>query len=102
MFDSRRFGNGNHDVIDVSAVPYRFKDRVCETQCPDVLYCFLAGKMIDSEDLFGAGMMGQHEVDFQECCQVMAQRFFHDNPAASPATGQAGASQTGGDCADWL
>ena len=66
MFDSKRFGNGNHDVIDVVAVPYRLKDRVCKTQCQDVLYSFLAEKMIDSKDLFLVEMTGQHGVDFEE------------------------------------
>ncbi len=56
--DADRFGGGDLDVIDVTAVPERLENPVAEAKGQDVLHGFLAQVMIDAVDVgFGEDLV---------------------------------------------
>ena len=56
-FDAEGFGRGDLDVIDITRVPNRFKNRVGKTENQDVLRGFFPEKVINSIGLiFGKGV----------------------------------------------
>ena len=51
MLDSQRFRDCDRDMIDIAAIPNGFEDGIGEAHGENILYRFLAEKMIDTEYL---------------------------------------------------
>ena len=57
-FDAEGFGRGDLDVIDITRVPDRFKNRVSKTENQNVLRGFFPEKVIDSIGLIFGKRIG--------------------------------------------
>ena len=89
------FGAGDLHVVDVAAVPVRFKDGIGKAQHHDVLRGFFAQVMVDSIGvlLFEGGI--HHFIEAPGRGQVLAEGLFtdHSRPFSAGALIQAGSAE---------
>jgi len=71
------FRNGNLYMINIVAIPNRFKDGVGKPEHEDILNGFLTEIMIDAVDSGLFKTMSDRLVEGNRGCQIPAERFFH-------------------------
>ena len=81
VLDPQTLGNGDLNVVDILAVPYRLKNAVGESQYQDILDRLLAQIVIDSIDLVFFQHPLQFVVESPSRFQIMPERFFDDDAA---------------------
>ena len=86
-FDADGFGDGDLDVVDVVAIPDRFKEAIGEAEDEHVLDGLFAEVVIDAEDLGFIKDAADAGVEFARGGEVSAEGFF-DNDAAPGIAGE--------------
>ena len=74
------FGNGYLHVVDVAAVPYRFKDTIGKAEYHDVLHRFLAEVVVDAVYLAFFQRFLDFPVEGARGIDVVSKGFFDNNP----------------------
>src|SRR5215510_11397925 len=93
LFHSHSLGHCDLDVVHKAMIPHRLKDAITEAKHQNVLYRFFTQIMVNSENLIFGEDLFDLLVQFFGRLEVVAKRFFKDNPA--PAAGLLN-SQIGG------
>src|SRR5438067_13160035 len=76
---SECFGSSDLDVIDVTRVPDRLKNRVGETENQNVLRRFFAEKMVDPVSLVFTESVPHDPIQFARGSEIAAKRLFNDD-----------------------
>ncbi|MPN55856.1 hypothetical protein SDC9_203540 [bioreactor metagenome] len=71
------FDSGNLYPVNVIAVPDRFKNRVCKTECQYILYGFLPEIMVYPVYLPLFERLFEHQVHFVTAFKIVAERLFN-------------------------
>ena len=79
--DSDVLGHRDLDVVHVLVVPDRFEHRVGESDCQEVLDCFLAEVVIDPEDRTRRKHIVHDLVQLLCALEIVAERLLDDDPA---------------------
>src|SRR5215469_11253518 len=82
-FQSDILCHSNLYVVNITPVPHRLEDAICQAKNKNILYCFFAEIMIDAIDLLFFEDPGNLAVQFACRYQVMPKRLFNDD--ARPA-----------------
>ncbi len=88
-------GHGDLHVIHVTAVPYRFPERVREPQRQDIQDCLFAEVVVDPEHGVGRENGVEHRVQLPGTGQVVTERLLDDHtpPRPHPPDALAGVGQ---------
>src|SRR5215470_9458917 len=79
------FRHRNLDALDVVAVPKRFHKCVGEAESQYVVDRALTQVVVDSEDIAFVKSPKQNPVQFLSRCEVVAERFLHDDSRSPSA-----------------
>lgn len=84
-FHADGFGGGDLHMIDAVAVPHRLEQAIGKAERQDVLHGFLAQEMVDAEHLVLVQHLGHGGIERDGAGQIVAEGFFHDDPAPALA-----------------
>src|SRR3954464_2833491 len=79
VFNTNIFGSGNLNVINVVAVPNRFKKRIGKTKRKNILNGFFSKVMVDPVDLFFLEYLSEPDIQIGSAFEIMSKRFFKNH-----------------------